>query len=317
MGRCAVVLLVVSVVLLAGCSRPATRAATHPDRSVGEVANGLRIDWSEAECNNPGRDQDRDGIDDGCENALATAFAPLLVVDSGECNWDDSVGDARLGGEYYYAVQRDSDTSRMRIAYLPAYYIDCGWAAPVCHITGWLCRPHTGDSELIIVQVRYDPARERWTTDGVFLSSHCYGRSSGNCRWYTGKDLEAFQWVDAYYLGAPVVWVASGKHANYVSKAQCDTGHWYYDSCDRNVVYQRFPIRSARQNIGSREYAFHDGRQTQCVGPTYAGWNSARTDPDAVECLWDPDRPFRGWQLRRVGSDPSPYGRYLREIAGF
>ena len=256
-------------------------------------------------------------LDDRCEDALAAAFAPLLVVDSRECNWDDSVGDGRLGGEYFYAAQRDSRSDRVRIAYLPAYYRDCGWSAPVCSVTPWLCGPHTGDSELIVVQVGYDPARERWATEGVFLSSHCYGRSSGNCRWYTGADLEAFEWGGGHQFGAPVVWVASGKHANYVSEAQCDTGHWFYDSCKRNTTHQRFPIRSAKQNIGSREYPFHTGFGTDCVGPAYAGWQSARADPGTVECLWDPDRPFRGWQLERVGNDPSPYGRYLREIAGF
>lgn len=47
---------------------------------------GIRIGWSERTCELPDTDQDRDGIDDRCEFALAAAFAPDLVVDPDECN---------------------------------------------------------------------------------------------------------------------------------------------------------------------------------------------------------------------------------------
>lgn len=279
--------------------------------------SGLRVGWTEAACDAAAVDADRDGTDDRCEQALATAFAPLLVVDSAECNWDPTVGNGRLGGEYLFAVQRDREGGQLRVAYLPAYYRDCGWRSPACRLTPWLCEPHAGDSEIVVVQVSASGGGDRWTTDGVFLSAHCHGRSDGNCRWYRSAELDLFRWADARPRGAPTVWVASGKHGNYPSRERCDTGHWYYDSCDRNTASYRFPIVSVRQNIGSRAIPFAGRLGSDCVTPTQIGWGSERTDPAARECMWRLDGGFRGWQSVSSGDAPAAYGRYLLERAGF
>lgn len=278
---------------------------------------GLRVGWTEAECVAEGKpDGDADGMADGCEAALAAAFAPLLLVDEDDCGWDRSVSPARLGGGYLYAVQRAGAAGRVRIAYLPAYHRDCGWKQPVCLLTPWICGGHPGDSEIVVVEVTHDEATGRWASERIFLSAHCRGRSDGRCRWYSGEELEGFRWVDGARRGAPVVWVARGKHGAYPSRDSCDAGHWFYDSCDVHAAEVRFPVLSALQNLGSRTRPFPHGAGEECVGPGEPGWRSDLVDPDAEECFWSEEAPFRGWQAGD-GDGATPYGRYLREVAGF
>jgi hypothetical protein len=279
---------------------------------------GLAIGWTEAECFVPAdatADRDFDSVTDRCEHDLAAAFAPLLRVDERECGWDGSVAPARLGGEYLYAAQRPPSGEGVRIAYLPAYYRDCGWRLPACRLTGWLCESHAGDSEMIAVDLAFDARTGRWTTRRVFLSAHCHGRSDGRCRWYEGRDLERFSWADGVPRGAPVVWVAHGKHAGYPTAAECDTGHWGYDGCRGNRAAYRFPVASPRQNAGSRARPFPHGSGDECIGVEEAGWGSDAAGGAARECIWDPAARFRGWQGGVAGA--TGYGRYLREVAEF
>ncbi|HEX2189846.1 MAG TPA: hypothetical protein VHG51_13145, partial [Longimicrobiaceae bacterium] len=242
-------------------------AGTSPSSGHGSErpAAGLRVAWTPAECAGaaePARDLDRDGVADRCEHELAAAFAPLLVVDERECGWDPGL--RRLGGEYLYAVQRRPSGGGMRIVYMPAYYRDCGWTLPVCIVTRWICRGHAGDSEAAVVDVAFDPAARRWTAERVFLSAHCHGRSAGRCRWYEGAELERFAWADGPPRGAPVVWVAHGKHGGYPTAAECDTGHWGYDGGRANRMAYRFPVVSPRQDAGSRARPFPHGRAADC-----------------------------------------------------
>jgi hypothetical protein len=252
-------------------------------------------------------DADGDGLGDACEHALAAAFAPVLVFDAGECGWDSSVTPARVGGGYLYAARRAGE--RIRIAYLPAYYRDCGWRQPVCRVTWWLCDGHPGDSEAVVLELVPDGGGAGWRVERLFLSAHCHGRSAGRCRWYGAGELESVR-------GAPVVWVASGKHGGYPSRAACDGGHWGYDSCDRNAARVRFPVLTLRQNVGSRARPFPYAGGRDCVGPEVAGWGSALAEATARECFWDPGAEFRGWQ-RGSGRGATGYARYLREVAGF
>jgi hypothetical protein len=260
-------------------------------------------------CSSPPRtaDADQDGLADACEHALAAAFAPVLVFDAGECGWDVSVTPARVGGGYLYAAQRLGE--RVRIAYFPAYYRDCGWREPVCLLTRWLCDGHAGDSEAIVLELIPDGDGAGWRTERVFLSAHCHGRSAGRCRWYAAEELESVR-------GTSVVWVASGKHGGYPSRAACDGGHWGYDSCDRNAVRVRFPVLTLRQNVGSRARPFPYAGGRDCVGPEVAGWGSTLPDPAARECFWEERAEFRGWR-REGGGGATGYARYLREVAGF
>jgi hypothetical protein len=111
------------------------------------TCDGLFIrGWSDVHCYiTPSWDPDNDGVDNACENALATAFSPLMIF-TVDCDWDNGL--RRMGGEYYFAVEKiPADPGFLvRIAYLPAYYWDCG--APVqrislCRQLTNLCDPHT------------------------------------------------------------------------------------------------------------------------------------------------------------------------------
>jgi hypothetical protein len=249
-----------------------------------------------------GADSDRDGLSDSCELAAARSMAPLLMVRSGGCNWDTATATGRIGGGYLHAVQRAD--SMIRVAYLPAYFRDCGWHGGWCQIPWIDCSPHDGDSEFIAVELV--PSDDGvFEVTGLFLSAHCFGRSSRSCRWYRGADLERFRWHGT----SPVIWVAEGRHANYRSWSECERGHHFLDRCSQHDMSYHFPV-DPRRNVGSRSHPFADG------GCVYGRELAAHAvDPDAQECFWRADVPFRGWQAD--GAGVTPYDRYLREVAGF
>jgi hypothetical protein len=283
-------------------------------------ALGLFTTWSEEMCVEvtPGtawQDLDEDGVHDYCENATAAAFAPTLIVASQDCNWDQGLG--RMGGEYFWAVQAKTRTDPatqmpytvLRVAYLPAYYWDCGNASsfPPAQI---VAPPHSGDSEFILLDARYDTASHHWRTVAVFLSAHCGTGSDDNCKWYGPSSID--EWVDGRLLGAPYVWVSRGKHANYVTEDQCDR---LFEDCELDTLMP-FPVGNVLANIGSRLHPMRD-----CAPPLS---NSTMVNHSLTECMWShnniwdpPLGRFNGWQSAIVGDPPGPYGRWLAEIAGF
>jgi len=258
-------------------------------------------------------DPDGDTVDNGCENALAMAFAPKLIA-ARDCNYD--VGLKRQGGEYYFAAQRvvaSDGVPLMRLAYLPAYYVDCG--TPRDQLSACLdflglgfCNGHTGDSEFIIVDARFTESSQHWVTERVFLSAHCGEITGGACGWHP---TSAFQWVDGRRRGAPVVWVAEGKHANYPSESACNSGALSMDECHYNNASHRIPVVYGQQNIGSRSLPLRD-----CVAPF---WGSTMTASGAVECLWSRGtKPtFDGWQGYTLHGGSPLYERHLANYAGF
>lgn len=145
----------------------------------------------------------------------------------------------------------------------------------------------------------------------MFLSAHRFGRSGGDCRWYRDDELDAFEWVDGVEAGAPVVWVAEGRNANYPSRSACDRGHHSIDTCDHHSARYRFPVISDLQNIGSR---IRPVNGTGCVSGSDLLHSGTRVETAEVECFWSEDTPFRGWT--GGGRGVTPYARYLREIAG-
>jgi hypothetical protein len=236
-----------------------------------------------------------------------------MVVDSRDCLWRSEPAPPRLGGGYLFAARPVS--GGVRIAFLPAYFRDCGWTRTVCAIRGRDCGAHAGDSELIVVDVEPSANPGRWQTTAVFLSAHCFGRADGRCRWYRGDDLRSFAWVDGTPMSAPRVWVSRGKHAHYPSARACDTGHWFYDTCDENRTVMRFPVISATQNVGSRDRPRPGARGCLSTAELPLGADGAVAG--ARECLWDPAQPFGGWQSDGSGSRTTPYALYLMRIAGF
>lgn len=254
-----------------------------------------------ANCDYQAQDHDGDGLSTACELEFARRVAPTLVVHPGGCNWDSA--SARIGGGYFFGVQPFD--SVVRVAYLPAYFRDCGWKGLKCWLPRVDCEPHDGDSEFFAVDLIRTGAGS-WTINGIFLSSHCFGRYGKSCRWYRGKELEDFSFNDS---GRPIIWVAEGRNANYPSSKKCDRGLHSIDTCDNNTATYTFPVDAAR-NIGSRERpAFAAG----CVDSSEV--SEVQVAHGTSECFWRLDRPFAGWQKDAQGV--TPYARYLIEIAGF
>lgn len=242
----------------------------------------------------PGPDLDRDGVPEACELALARRFAPVLLAARSACNWSEAAG--RIPGAYLFAV--DPKPSGYRLAYLPGYLDDCGWSGPKCRLRpAGGCEGHEGDSELVVVDVVRAPDDGGLSVERVFLSAHCFGRSDGRCRWY---EPSALQWLGS----RPVVWVAEGKNAHYPSRRACDTGHWAFDTCDRNGTAYPFPVAAGR-NVGSRDAPLPAAPEPGCHPLGHGPEDAA---PDARVCVWT-DVRFGGWRDPLDGA--TPYRRYL------
>jgi hypothetical protein len=274
--------------LLAGVAAPA-------------FSQGVPVAVPDCDDNGPS-DTDSDSISDECEFSLARTFAPVLVVRSGGCNWNATLEPGMLDGGYFFAVQ--AADSAVRIAYLPAYFRDCGWRGVKCWLPRVNCASHSGDSEFMVVEVRRASGKH-WRPTRLFLSAHCFGRSQESCRWYAEGALADFEWSGA----APVIWVAEGRNANYPSQQACDRGHYSLDTCDHNDTRYTFPVRPDR-NIGSRSKPLGtDG----CVFGRDLGTRAVA--PNVTECFWRSGISFRGWQS--TGTGATGYWRYLGDIAGF
>lgn len=251
-------------------------------------------------CDTESADSDFDGITDRCELAFASAAAPILVVRAGGCNWDSAA--MRTGGGYFFAVQPVD--SVIRVAYLPAYFRDCGWRGVKCWLPYVDCAEHDGDSEFIAIDLKRSVGGA-WKVSELFLSAHCFGRHGKACRWYGSGDLGRFNFEGPH----PVIWVAEGRNANYPDKEECDRGLRSIDTCDHNEFRYQFPLH-AEHNIGSRLRPETPG------GCVYGReLNTGLVDANAMECFWVADRLFAGWQ--KHGPGVTPYTRYLHDIARF
>lgn len=140
-------------------------------------------------------DADQDGLHNTCEFAIARAFAPLLAFD------DDELCSA---GEPHWAAKK-FDNGAVRIAYMPAYYDDCGYYYNSRNDA------HRGDSEMITVQVHYSSDTGHWRLTYMWTSAH-YGMpgSRDASRWSSWLDVDFPVRSRAF----PRVWVARDKHAN-------------------------------------------------------------------------------------------------------
>src|ERR1051325_888294 len=155
MQRVRVRLLGLLCLLSAGCAdlpvapthtiQVRTRSARDVD--VSPTAYGIFVaNAAPADCWGSTHDVDHDWFDDDCEYALASAFAPAPYLSTTEQCQD---------GQPYWAVKPFAP-DRVRIAYMPAYFDDCGSAAPY----PWGTNPgHTGASEFIMVEIAYN-----WST---------------------------------------------------------------------------------------------------------------------------------------------------------
>ena len=228
-------------------------------------------------------DKDKDWLADNCEYDLAYAFAPRLLF---------TFVDPCPFGEPYWAAKYFPKTGIVRIAYLPAYWDDCGDP-----ILGFYGNEHSGDSEYILLEVAFDGTTRHWVFRQMWLSAH-NGESTDHSEWVSAFSTE-FKYRPA---SRPNVWVADRKHANYKNYASCT--HWTFinDPSTHEICGDptgmatlqpiRFPIKVAH-NLGSRFQG------TQCVPSEVA----PRQTSGRTECFYTYRTPtpsferFCGWTV--------------------
>ncbi len=234
-------------------------------------------------CTTDGNDIDHDGVGDHCEYRLAWTFRPQMR----SYKWDD------VSGEPYYVVEK-VDGSLYRIIYMLAYYEDWGYTSTW---NGTVSPGHIGDSEFVILDVRYKSATQHWEVASAILSCHYLSDSPWDCTDSFGSGQLDYPDTDLWY---PRIYVSVNKHANYRSDSACDDGQYGTEECPNPKVSWRVPI-TVYWNVGSRAYPASDvphnewGNDYTCVQSrdeverTIMG----REDP---ECFWD-DGPvdFAGW----------------------
>lgn len=260
-----------------------------PDPNPGEP--GYWIGFSDTECAAELMDDlDQDGLRDTCEQRLAEFFRPYLVMSS-----QDPVRDR----EPYWAAKFSYGNVQVFWAY--AYYEDGGTAdktAWYCH-TGieyifetWTCAAHPGDSESLVLDLRYNEATQHWELANLLMSRHgTYYNSLGGQLQYNGPDL-----------GYPTVYVSYGKHANYPSDGTCDTGADFdSDECYSNHFERDY--FSAYRNLGSSTNQLLD-----CVESEGLYASSGRK-----ECFWDTSGSFTGWTGLQPNVTVAQYGVMLRD----
>ena len=232
-----------------------------------------------------GTDTDQDGLSDRCENDLAAAFAPQLAI----------TGADRTSREPHWAAKGYPASKIVRIAYLLSYHYDDGPSTSWCNnnvpelfsVEGWrkVCSGHYGDSELIVLDVYYNPATQRWLLDCATYSAH--ESWTLKCRTSTAQSYTFGVVYPDKQGGYPRSYVAYKKHANYFTEAACDSGAMLgTDSCSP-TRYERV-YAGGNVNIGSR--AVHSMWQ-DCVLTTTPIFASI----GKKECYWTV-KAFGGWQ---------------------
>lgn len=280
-------------------SGSAMTESTLPDPAPGSA--GIWLGLHPADCYRnrapegiPFRDFDSDGLLDACEYEIAKAFAPMLAFDGDE---------SCRGGEPYWAAKYIDNYEpfhtgdMVKLAYLMAYYEDCGPADG-----------HDGDSEFIQLTVSYNTNTHHWELINSWLSAHVCPAQSFDCESWEGLGdsqswgLTGFEYPAGRPLSYPRVYLSLEKHANYRSAAACGAGAFLNgDSCDSVVDVGRFfVIRD--HNVGSLHAPLID-----CVPSTQADVSIYH----GVECFWT-GSAFRGWQVGAAGA--SAYRKPLTSV---
>lgn len=302
-----------------------TECPGDPVVTIPQTWDGIQLPsgrgWIDCTRNTPyydGRpiiDDDRDNWDDGCEYELAQAFRPTMAWNLG--------GDCNIQNEPYYAVHGytyengfwdvetqivESFSNQPTVFYAIGYDEDCGTAGLTSHI---------GDSEFVILKLAWaldpdargvagTPAEEaarwrrgKWFVYRAFLAAHWNtgAESSGD---YHGTDLE----YRTEYRGRPRVWVATGKHGNYRSRAVCDAGSYYSDTCDGNSDLGLSIEIVPSGNLGQFSSPLRGTFENPVVSRRFA---AGQTQYGGIEYFWDTRRKFRGWTPGPSDLGATPY----------
>ncbi|RYZ40254.1 MAG: hypothetical protein EOO71_16790 [Myxococcaceae bacterium] len=237
--------------------------------SVPAFAEGLTsIPYGDT-CWSTGTDADGDGLNDDCEQQVASAFMPALWIAKNERGADRRP---------YFAVKSQSFALRtLRIFYLAAFYEDHG-------VLGGVVDAHDGDTEFQVLEVHYSDGR--WLLDWAFLSAHLETVCESSS-WYGWAQLE----YASESRGAPRIYAAQDKHGSYNSVSTCDRGGCYADGCSQGRVEPLDPDnRLASRNVGS----------------TGAPLINAVTFRGQTERLLD-DVEFKGWDNQWYRPNATPY----------
>jgi len=228
----------------------------------------------------PIMDSDQDWLADHCELEIARGFAPTMRM---------SLLEGCPEGEPYFGAMYHLN-GEVRIAYMPAYYKDCGpYGTP-----GGIGAGHHGDTEYIMVVVKFNSTTRHWYFVEMYLSSHD-DTMGDRSKWVSAAETR-FSRRDAAH---PSVWVAIAKHANYRSSDVCNQTLWG-DVCGSTMPPFRIAVIPER-NVGS-EWIPMPCRASE---GRYAG-NGRQ------ECFFGTSRAFAGWHPDAAGV--KPYREYLTSI---
>jgi len=258
-----------------------------PDPSAPGIYLGSAVTPTMCGPQNPNgiNDADEDGLSDYCEDQLAYAFRPQLKYST---TYDDTRGEP-------YWVARPDSAGHVVVGYLFSYYRDLGWLtygcwAPVPYPPFVTYDCHNGDSESIWLTLYYDSVTSHWWLYHAAYSAHTGWNESVYLYGDEGApNLE----YPAKFGGYPRVWVAEGKHANYFTQDDCNSGGTLSsDDCNADTDSTRFAFADY-WNIGSEAHPLINGVTSR--DPTYEYYGGGR-----VECYWT-ERSFRGWVPDSIG----------------
>lgn len=204
----------------------------------------------------PASDADHDGLDDDCEFALAAHFQPELVFGVEE------TAPERIP---FWAARPDG-LRGVRIFYALSYLKD-GGDPTLGGISG-----HDGDSEFIVLRIHHAQGNI-WVLDEGYLSAH-YDTFCDAGGW---QPYTAFAYPGSL-RGKPLVYVAEGKHANYVNLSDCDAGDCFQDHCS-DFARASLGISAAR-DLGLR------GPTQELIDEYAIAGNSEYFWTDVIFCGW-------------------------------
>jgi hypothetical protein len=293
-----------------------------PDPAApGYFFPGTRNQWTF--CADGNADFDLDGLDDSCEYLLAHEFRPeLSIVYS-----DYAFREPRWAAQW---LDNDPASKTVRIAYLVGYWLDMGdggTSETLCGLNPFAnpCSGHLGDSEWVLLDVKYDPVSKHWYLFDAKYSAHTwhvgFDRSSSTGLLYVSRGSDGggphllrnyMEFPDGKIGGYPRSYVADGKHANYPTDGYCDGpgGVGGADECNGPRFLERLQV-SIDGNIGSRHAQLIDCVPSQLSShPQYGSGE--------LECYWINSASFLGWFAPRLGAGSSTaYGEILAQHFGF
>lgn len=188
------------------------------------------------------------------------------------------------------------------IFYAISYVYDCGPPFTCGNSIPW-CDTHRGDSEWIIVEVgRYTSSTRPWALKAATLSAH-WRTDNDQTAGYQAEDLEDAEGSPGF--GAPRIWVAEDKHANYRSESVCDSsGPFNLDNCDNpDGLYHTLDIAAA-YNLGRFTIPF--------VGALASPVYDRHSNNGNAEYYWVQTSRFCGWSYYTSGDCAGPYEESLR-----